>query len=108
MRKEELLRRLRFPSEWMLLDMYPDELFEWQLASFNEEHEESPEHDRNGAFHWWLRREPKRNELENLLWLASIDSDPFLSIDIRQYIRKAKNFDATLAKIDEDLFATRL
>lgn len=107
MTKSEFLKLMRFPTEWVLLGMYPDELFQWQLAGYQPGHEEGAEHDRNGAFHWWLRRQPSRTELENLLRLAALDPDPMLGDDLRQYIRKATAFDEQVAALDRELFAHR-
>ena len=107
MTKSEFLELFRFPSEWMTLGMYPDELFQWQLSGYEPGHEASPEHDRNGAFHWWLRKAPTKTELENLLRLAALDPDPILGDDLRQYIRKASIFDDRLAELDQELFLAR-
>ncbi|CCF97315.1 hypothethical protein [Ralstonia solanacearum K60] len=107
MTKLEFMQLMRFPVEWITLEMYPDELFQWQLAGYQPRHEEGAEHDRNGAFHWWLRRQPTKIELEKLLRLAALDPDPFLGEDLRQYIRKASAFDERLAVLDRELFAHR-
>lgn len=107
MTKSEFMKLLRFPSEWMAFGMYPDELFQWQLSGYEPGHEDSAEHDRNGAFHWWLRKPPTKAELENLLRLAALDPDPMLGDDLRQYIRKASAFDDLLAALDQELFPGR-
>lgn len=107
MTKLEFLALMRFPAEWATFEMYPDELFKWQLSGYVPGHEEGAEHDRNGAFHWWLRRRPTSAELEKLLRLAALDPDPFLGNDLRNYIKKAPNFDATLLPLDASLFAMR-
>ena len=107
MTKSEFLKLMHFPAEWVSLGMYPDELFQWQLAGYQPGHEEGSEHDRNGAFHWWLRRQPSKTELENLLRLAALDPDPMLGDDLRQYIRKATAFNEQVAALDRELFAHR-
>jgi hypothetical protein len=98
---------MRFPEEWLLLDMYPDDLFYSQLSGYQPGHENGSEHDRNGAFHWWLRRAPSREELENLLRLAALDPDFLLGQDLRQYIRKATAFDENMELLDRKLFMRR-
>jgi hypothetical protein len=98
---------MRFPDEWVTFDMYPDELFHWQLAGYEPGHEDGAEHDRNGAFHWWLRRRPTRSQLKNLLRLAALDPDRLLGDDLRKYIAKADAFDEELAKLDSKLFSGR-
>lgn len=73
--------------EWLNLDMYPDLLFLKQLNGYEVGHEDSSEHDRNGAFHWWLKKKPSKDELMKLVRLALIDPDQFLSEDIIRYIK---------------------
>ena len=104
MSKEEFLRLMHFPKEWNTYGMYPDDLFRWQISGYVPAHEDAAEHDRNGAFHWWLRHSPTSDELEKLLRLAALDPDPFLGQDLRQYIRKATAFDARLAVLESTLF----
>lgn len=98
---------MRFPTEWIEFEMYPDELFQWQLSRYEPGHEDGAEHDRNGAFHWWLRRSPTKAELGKLLRLAALDPDPLLGDDLRKYIRQAPAFDDQLAVLDEALFGHR-
>ena len=102
--KLEFMKLLRFPSEWVTFGMYPDELFQWQFSGYEPGHEGAAEQDRNGAFHWWLRKPPTKAELENLLRLAALDPDPALGADLRQYIRKASAFDELLAALEQELF----
>lgn len=107
MTKSEFQKLMRFPSEWLSLGMYPDDLFRWQLSGYEPGHENGAEHDRNGAFHWWLRRQPSIIELKNLVRLAAVDPDPMLGEDVRQYIRRAAAYDEQVAALDRDLFAGR-
>ena len=104
MTKPEFLELMRYPKEWLTLDMYPDELFHGQLSLYVPGDERASEHDRNGAFHWWLRRQPSKAELQNLLRLAALDPEPTLADDLRQYIRKATAFDEQVAALDRELF----
>lgn len=103
MTKAEFLKLMRFPPQWQELGMYPDELFEWQVSRYQPGHEEGSEHDRNGAFHWWLRSSPSEDALEKLLRLAFLDSDHALRDDVRGYIRKAESFNDRLATLDAEL-----
>jgi len=86
MTKAEFLQLMRFPPEWEALRMYPQELFELQVRRYEPGHERGSEHDRNGAFHWWLRRGPSSRELENLRTLASADPDRALGEDMLRYL----------------------
>jgi hypothetical protein len=104
MTKNEFLTIMRFPSEWEALGMYPDELFSGQQAIYKPGDEKGSEHDRNGAFHWWLRKPPDKTELMNLVRLAALDPDPLLGNSVRQYIYHSNNFDDDVAELDKMLF----
>jgi len=92
MNKIQFLKLMNFPEQWINLDMYPDELADVQLSGYRSGHENASEHDRNGAFHWWLKRSPAENALVKLMFLASIDPDKHLGQDIRSHIQKAANY----------------
>jgi hypothetical protein len=104
MTRSQFLALMKFPPEWDEYGMYPEELFQWQASGYEQGHEEASEHDRNGAFHWWLRRNPSKDQLEKLLRLARADPDAALGQDVRAYVRKADRFDSDLARIDAELF----
>jgi hypothetical protein len=105
MTKVEFLELMRFPKEWLELGMYPDELFDWQISGYEPGHENGAEHDRNGAFHWWLKKQPSKSELQRLICLAAIDPDPFLAEDLGRYIQQSPSFDHELAELEKKLFA---
>lgn len=107
MTKDDFLKLMKFPPEWASLGMYPDELFQWQKSGYKTGHEQGAEHDRNGAFHWWLRRPPSKAELEKLVRLAALDPDRALGEDLRNYIRKADAFDDDVERLDNQLFGSR-
>jgi hypothetical protein len=90
-KKNEFLELMKFPKEWLEWGMYPDELFNWQVENYLPGHEMASEHDRNGAFHWWLRRNPNIEQLQKLEKLAGNDPDHFLSADVLSYISEVKN-----------------
>jgi hypothetical protein len=106
--KKEFLALMRFPVEWDTLGMYPDDLFSWQISGYAPGHEQGAEHDRNGAFHWWLRRHPSKAQLLNLVRLAALDPDDALGNDVRQYFYAAKSFDSEVASLDRSLFGALL
>ena len=105
MTKTEFLELMRFPTEWLEFGMYPDALFEWQIGGYEPGHENGAEHDRNGAFHWWLKKQPSKSELQLLIRLAAIDPDPFIGEDICRYIQQSPLFDRELAELQTRLFA---
>ena len=92
---------MRFPEQWESLGMYPDDLCEWQISRYEPGHEDGSEHDRNGAFHWWLRRSPSTDILAKLMKLAFLDPDSALRDDVLGHIRKASSFNAELAELEE-------
>jgi hypothetical protein len=99
MSKQEFLKLMQFPVEWSLLDMYPDELFAEQIGHYVLGHERASEHDRNGAFHWWLRRNPSKEHLRTLVKLTFLDSEPLMGEDVRKYIAKAVNCDTEIMQM---------
>ncbi|MBT2116106.1 hypothetical protein KK141_01060 [Dyella sp. LX-66] len=80
---------MKFPPEWEEWGLYPDELFLEQWALYRSGDEAGSEHDRNGAFHWWLRQKPGLEILEKLLVLTELDRDPVMALDVRRYVEKA-------------------
>lgn len=74
--------------------MYPEGLAKWQIAGYRAGHEEAPEHDRNGAFHWWLRQNPDKSTLMKLVELTFLDPDQIMAEDVRSFIAKSQNADA--------------
>ena len=93
MNKVEFLKLIMFPAEWEIFGMYHDELFLGQLSLYSPGDEQGAEHDRNGAFHWWLKRQPSKEELIKLVRLTFLDPDPLMAQDVRTYIAKAINYD---------------
>ncbi len=104
MTKSEFLGLMRFPKEWSELDMYPDELFVWQVGGYEPGHEDGAEHDRNGAFHWWLKKPPSKIQLQHLIRLAALDPDIFVAEDVRKYIRLSPSFCPEVAELENKLF----
>lgn len=101
--KEEFLQLLEYPAEWLDHDMYPNELFEFQVQHYSPGHEVGAEHDRNGAFHWWLKRQPSKQQLLRLVQLSALDPDPLLGADVRAYLRKAANADPEVINLIDSL-----
>jgi len=81
---------MRYPDEWDTLHMYPNALFETQLANYRPGDEQGSEHDRNGAFHWCLRKNPDSECLLKLVTLSMLDPDQAMASDVRSYIRNAE------------------
>ena len=93
MDKQTFLDLMRFPLEWDEWGMYPDDLSEFEISGYKPGHENGAEHDRNGAFHWWIKRNPSKDELKKLVKLSRLDPDKGLGAHMRKHILKAANCD---------------
>lgn len=85
---------MNFPHEWLDWNMLPKEFLVLSLANYSAGDEKSSEHDRNGAFHWWLKRTPSKDILIRLSKLSWLDPDQIMASDVRNHIRKSANFDS--------------
>jgi len=100
MKRDDYLALMKFPKEWIEMGMFPDELWDTARQYYQSGHGQSPEHDRNGAFHWWLKRSPSRDVLQKLVELSFLDPDQLMAADVRSYIGKSENADSMIrAKI---------
>jgi hypothetical protein len=102
-RKAKLVfaRLMRYPEEWLRAGMLTDVLYKAQLARYRWGDERAAEHDRSGAFHWWLQRVRTRSQLKKLLELSYLDPDQWMAADIRRYIREHTSFDSRLSTFDK-------
>lgn len=96
MEKSGFLKLMGYPAEWEHWNMYPDELFEMQLSRYESGHEQGAEHDRNGAFHWWIKKRPTKDQLRKLINLTYLDPDPPMAEDVRAHLRKLDNYEAQM------------
>ena len=104
MTKNEFLKLMNFPAEWELWEMYPDELYETQISRYRSGHEDGSEHDRNGAFHWWIRKNPNSDQLRKLLKLTYLDPDIHMAEDVRERLRRVENY---IKELEVDLNSNR-
>lgn len=99
---DEFFKIMNFPQAWIELDMYPPDLAKAQADAYQAGNEDSSEHDRNGAFHWWLAKSPDKDILLKLLTLTMLDPDQLMAADVRRYIEKSKHADdEVIAKTKE-------
>ena len=75
---------------WNLL---PAELLAISTQGYALGHEEASEHDRHGAFQWWLRRDPSKDVLLKLARLTWLDPDPPMAQYVRECISQAEACD---------------
>jgi hypothetical protein len=99
MDKPAFLNLMGYPPEWLEWNMYPDELFEKQLDLYQEGDERGAEHDRNGAFHWWLKQRLTVDQLKKLVLLTFKDPDPLMAADVRRYIESHSDLTADVREL---------
>lgn len=82
------LELMRFPPEWVEWDLIPDALAAIQSTGYRPGHEAASEHDRHGAFQWWLRRDPSHATLILLARVSWLDPDQHMAGYVRQCIAR--------------------
>jgi hypothetical protein len=83
---------MEFPPEWQTWNMISDSWIREAMSVYEPGMEQASEHDRNGAFHWWLRGNPTEEQLARLWQLSFLDPDQIMAEDVRGFIRNASNF----------------
>ena len=91
MTRIEYLRLMQFSPDWEAWGMISDEWLKGVMATYEPGMENASEHERNGQFHWWLKRDPSTKELITLSKLSWLDPDPLMAEDWRMHIRQARN-----------------
>ena len=86
MTKDQFLALMEFPGEWKEWGMYPDELSHAQISRYTPGNEAGAEHDRNEAFHWWIKNGMSEEQLEKLVKLTHLDPDKELGADVREQL----------------------
>lgn len=102
MKISRYVEMMEFPTEWISMDMLPRRFVRQQIDSYSAGDEESAEHDRNGAFHWWLKQNPEKEVLLKLFKLSLVDPDQIMAADVRRYIAKSKHADSEIIGLIED------
>ena len=72
------------------------------LSSYEPGMENASEHDRNGAFHYWLKREPNKEKLKRLVALSYSDPDQIMAESVREHISKADACDPEIMLLLEN------
>lgn len=84
----EWLALMNFPAQWSEGGLLPEELQSIQLNGYEPGHEGAPEHDRHGAFQWWLQREVPKETIIRLTRLTWLDPDPLMGGYVRECLAK--------------------
>ena len=93
MKHSDWLKLMQFPPEWTAWDLIPPELVALQLSGYEPGHEDASEHDRHGAFQWWLMRHPVAEVLVQLARLSWVDPDQLMAHDVRNCIARQSGDD---------------
>ena len=94
MDQASFLKLMQFPPEWLDWALLPDALSSIQLAGYQPGHEDASEHDRHGAFQWWLRGSPDPEVLVQLVRLSWLDPDLPMAESVRSSIARHPNCNA--------------
>ena len=93
MNRAEYLSLMNFPSQWEEWNMIPDEWLIEAISSYQPGNENASEHDRHGAFQWWLRHQHlEANQLVSLAKLTFLDPEPLMGEYVRQCITEHKGY----------------
>lgn len=98
MDRDAWLLLMGFPPEWKSWGLIPDELVALQLNRYahGDESYRHPEHNRHGAFQWWLKKEPDSKILLKLARLTWLDLDEPMAEYVRECILKQPHCDSSV------------
>ena len=86
MDRTEYLRLMQFPKEWETWEMIPEQWLSGAMQSYEPGMKDASEHDRHGAFQWWLRTDLSEDQLLKLAQLANLDPDLAMAQSVRDSI----------------------
>ena len=92
MTRSEYLRLMHFAPEWEEWGLISNEWLEGAMSTYEQGMENASEHDRNGQFHWRIKRDPSMEELVLLSKLSWLEPDHQMAEGWRDYIRQANNY----------------
>ena len=99
MKIEEFLELMEFlPLRWEL-DMADPEYLSLCTTRYRPGRGDSSEHDRHGLFQYWLKREPSKETLLDLVRLSFVDPDESMTASVRAAILRSKNCDAEAQRL---------
>lgn len=99
MTHNEWLELMQFPAQWVQWGLIPDELAVLQLSGYQPGHESASEHDRHGAFQWWLKQSPPKETLIQLARLSWLDPDQLMGASVRDCILKQNGTDEEVKNV---------
>ncbi len=100
MTRNEFITLMQYPPEWVEWGMLTEELLNIQMGEYYPGSERASEHYRNGAFHYWLHKEPSKEVLIKLANLSFLDPDTLMAKWLRnEYIAKAQHADEEVKQV---------
>lgn len=91
---------MQYPPEWVAWDMLTEELLDIQIGEYYPGSERASEHYRNGAFNYWLHKDPSKDVLIKLAKLSFLDPDTLMAEWLRnEYIAKAQYADEEVKQV---------
>lgn len=98
--EKEFLKLMQYPKEWVEWDMLPKVVIENQMKEYKPGDEQSSEHYRNGAFHYWIRGLATEEQLIKLVRLSALDPETIMCKYIREKdIPNCENYTEKVAEI---------
>jgi hypothetical protein len=100
MTRNEFICLMQYPPEWEEWGMLTEELMDIQIGGYYPGSEKASEHFRNGAFHYWLSKNPSKEVLIKLAKLSFLDPDTLMAEWLRkEYIAKAQHTDEEVKQV---------
>jgi hypothetical protein len=93
------LKLAGFHERWREYGLLPAELIDQLRSTFKPGMEEASEHDRNGVFHWWLKRNPSKDVLVKLVELSFLDDDQIMAADVRKHVAQCSSYDSEVESL---------
>lgn len=92
------IKLMRFPAEWAEWGMLPVDCMRQMIETYEPGMEHASEHDRHGAFQWWIKGQPTAAQLVLLARLSWLDPDESMGGYVRQCIAQRADLPADVAE----------
>ena len=99
MNRDIYIKLMKFPSEWTEWEMLPVESIRELVETYEPGMENASEHDRHGAFQWWLREQPTDAQLVKLARLSWLDPDEGMGGYVRECIAEQPDLSADVVEV---------
>jgi len=96
--RDTYIKLMKFPAEWTEWDMLPVESIRQMIETYKPGMENASEHDRHGAFQWWLKGRPTPEQLVMLARLSWLDPDEAMGGYVRECIAQIPNLSADVVE----------